>query len=199
MNHDLSVESVNEVTDFDRIAEKRIRELLSILSIDLDVVTTDLQKLAVPASDSIDPNVLCTDLQKVQASKERAVEIVRVMTHAYLTYKRVVEILTKGWPKYSPEKSAEKREGEALLKFSNLIMAANDVECVYRHALGVMRNLENQQESLSEQINCARVSARLGQMASWNGDNVTDWRRFDQQEAKAEARSETDNDKDGRE
>jgi hypothetical protein len=59
-------------------------------------------------------------------------------------------------------------------------MAAGDVECVYKHALGVMRNLESQQENLQEQVRCAMVSSRLGQRPGWGTDNVMDWKKFDE-------------------
>ena len=177
---DVKVEVVNDKTDFDRICHALSNRLVALGDIDCAALGEELHRLSAPLSDSPDPEVLARDLSRIQAFKDRAVEIVRVLTKAHLTHKRVVEILTKGWPKHSEEKSAEKRVGEALLKFSNFIMVASDVESIYRHALGVMTNLESQQENVSRQISCAMVAAKIGQRVAWGGgDNITDWGKFD--------------------
>jgi hypothetical protein len=197
---DIKVETANDVSDFERICGALTNRIVALGEINLDTLGEELRKLSSPLSDSPDPGILARDLSRIQAYKDRAVEIVRILTKVYLTHKRVVEILTKGWPKHSIEKSAEKREGEALLKFSNFIMAASDVESAYRHALGVMKNLESQQESVSRQISCAMVSSNImtGRYArsddnSNKADNITDWDKFNDTPDKLDDGSNEDN------
>ena len=177
--NDIKVEPIDDIADFDRICHTMSNKLVALGNNDYDVIRKELHQLSAPLSDSPNPDVLSKDLSRIQAFRDRAVEIVRVLTNIYLTHKRVVEILTHGWPKYSIEKSAEKREGEALLKFSNFIMAASDAEAIYRHALGVMKNLESQQENVSRQISCAIVSSKIGQRYA-NPHDITDWDKFNE-------------------
>ena len=40
-------------------------------------------------------------------------------------------------------------------------MDATEAEIAYRHALGVMRNLESQQETVSRQIACVQAAAKI--------------------------------------
>ena len=185
---DLKIEDTNEIADFDRICQTLTDKLIQLGEIDYEGYRNRLRQLSSPMSDSLDPDILANDLKRIQAFKDSAVEIVRELTKVHLTYKRVVKLLTKGWPKYSVEKSAEKREGEALLKFSNYIMAENDAESAYLHAVGIMENLESQQENVSRQIQCAQISSKIGQNFS-RVDNMTGWDNFDKPEI---TRSSTD-------
>lgn len=155
------VERVEEQSDFDRIANNMIHKLNLDEKIDYDFYKNELMKLQKPLSNIFNPEDLANDLARVQAYKDRAVEIVGILTRNYLTYKRLVEVLTKGWPKFSNEKSAEKREGEALLKMSGFIMDANDADIAYRYAMDIMRNLESQMDSVSRQITCAQAAAQI--------------------------------------
>lgn len=155
------VERVEEQSDFDRIADNMIHKLNLDEKVDYDFYRNELMQLQKPLSNIFNPEDLANDLARVQAYKDRAVEIVGILTKNHLTYKRLVEVLTKGWPKFSNEKSAEKREGEALLKMSGFIMDANDAEIAYRYAMDIMRNLESQMDSVSRQITCAQAAAQI--------------------------------------
>jgi len=176
----LSVERIEDQNDFDRIANNMSSKIKSLGEVDYDYYKRELKGLQRPLSNIFNPEDLAKDLAQVQAFKDRAVEIVGILTENYLTHKRVVDILTKGWPKLSTEKSAEKREGEALLKMSNFIMEANDADIAYRHAMGVMQNLQSQMDNVSRQITCAQAAAQIngGRFAFDNGmasrDNDTE-------------------------
>lgn len=188
----LKVEETNNVEDFMRICDTLKAKLNAFKQSNYEDFKRRLRQLSAPLSESSDPDELANDLRRIQAFRDSAVEIVTILTENYLTHKRVVEILTEGWAKNSSEKSAERREGEAKLKFSNFIMAEVSAESAYRHALGVMKNLESQQENVFRQISCATISSRIGQSFVRNeqrNDNVTDWEKFDKPEI---TRSSTD-------
>jgi hypothetical protein len=158
---DLVVERIEDQSDFDRVVGNMKGRLKSIGNIDYQYYKQELQQLQQPLSEIFNPESLAKDLAQVQAFKDRAVEIVAVLTENYLLHKQVIDILTKGWPRMSNEKSAEKREGEALLKMSNFIMEANAADIAYRYAMLIMRNLESQMDNVSRQITCAQAAAQI--------------------------------------
>lgn len=195
----INVERINGPDDFDRVAANMVDRIGAVGDIDYRRYYRDLQDLQHPLGNVFDPTALAQDMVSVQGYKDRAVEIVHVLTENYLVHKRVVEVLTKGWPMFSMEKSAEKREGEALLKMSGFLMAATDAEVAYRHAMGVLKNLESQMDSVSRQIACAQAAAKISfpgtaydtsnpftrreepdcAFHAEAGDGITDWDKLD--------------------
>lgn len=168
---ELFVERIEDQNDFDRIANNMSSKIKSLGTVDYGFYKRELAALQKPLSNIFNPEDLAKDLAQVQAFKDRAVEIVSLLTDNYLTHKRVVDILTKGWPKLSNEKSVDRREGEALLKMSKFIMEANDADIAYRYAMLVMQNLQSQMDSVSRQITCAQAAAQIngGKYAFDNG------------------------------
>ena len=157
----LTIEQVSESSDFDRIAASWVRRIDEIGQLDYERLKTELQSMQRPLDFVFNPDSLARDMARVQGFKDRATEILSDLTENYLIFKRAVETLTKGWMRFSVEKSSEKREGEALLKLSNFSMASSDAEYYYRHALGIVKNLESQLESLSRQISCVQIAAKI--------------------------------------
>ena len=179
-NEATKIEPVGDPADFEALCAKIVARIDALGQIDHEYVRGELRKLTAPLSNAVDPQELAKDLARIQAFKTRAVELVDEVTVLYMTQKRSVEILTKGWPRYSVAKSAESREGEALMKFSNFILALNEAETLYRYALGVMKNLESQQENVSRQISCAMVASNIGDRRYGRPDTMEGWDKFDE-------------------
>ena len=78
--------------------------------LDYDFYRAELKSLQQPLNDIFNPESLAQDLAQIQGLKDRAIELVSILTENYLLHKQVVEILTKGWARMSNERSAEKRE-----------------------------------------------------------------------------------------
>jgi hypothetical protein len=168
----LCLENTNDPADFDRIVTSLTNKIMATGDIDYPALRTELRGYSVALIETNDPNALADELSKIQGFRDRVLEIERELTDNYYTHKRVVEILTEGWPKFSQEKSAEKREGEAQLKLSQFIMAANDAELAWRYAFNVRKNLESQQQTVFQQIKCAiSASNYLGRHA-FNPDGM---------------------------
>jgi hypothetical protein len=172
---DLELEKTDDVSDFAAIAVKLTNNILSVGEIDYEGLRAELKGLSVRLESVFSPQELANDLAKIQAYKDRAIEIVNILSESHLTHKRVVEILTAGWAKYSQEKSAERREGEAQLKLSSYIMSATKAEIAYKCAVGIMQNLESQQETVSRQISCVQAAAKiLDRRYAYDGDRPLD-------------------------
>ena len=191
---ELHVENVSESSDFDRIAQGGVRRIQAMGDLDYSALRDELHSMQGPVDKFVfNPDALAREMARIQGYKDRAIEILGRITESHIVYKHVVEVLTKGWTKFSVEKSAEKREGEAMLKLSQFSMAAADVEYAYRYALGVVKNLESQLESLSRQIACLQIASRIHDPrnafdssyagvespASGSEDKVTNWDSLD--------------------
>ncbi len=155
------IEIVNDTSDFDRIVDTMSKRLAIVSEIDYEAVRSELRKLCIPLEGLFSPDSMADDLARVQGLKDRAVAILDEVTNSYLLHKRVSEILVKGWSKYAIDKGADKREGEAHLKMSQFLIAASEAESIYRYALGIVRNLESQQENVSRRITCMQAAANV--------------------------------------
>lgn len=158
---DLKLEKTETPEDYEATVLKMANHIMASGNVDYEMYKEELRGLSVRLDNVFSPQELANDLAKIQGLKDRAIEIVRILTENYLVQKRAIEILTQGWSKYSQEKSADKRTGEAQLKLSGFIMESVKAEFAYKHALGVMRNLESQQETVSRQISCVQAAAKI--------------------------------------
>jgi len=189
----LEVERADNINDFDRVVSRMSDRIKELGNVDYAWYRKELKALNYTCENIFDPSALARELSTIQGYKDRAVELVHALTSNYLTLKRIAEVLTKSWPKYSIEKSAEKREGESLMKMSQFIMAANDADICYRYALSVMKNLESQMDSVSRQISCTQVAAKISfpgtafdsgincvkDKEEEAGDGITDWEQLE--------------------
>ena len=157
----ISIENIANEDDFNRVASNMFIKMQSIGNVDYASYYQELRDLQHPLDNVFEPSALAKDMASIQGYKDRAIEILGVLTENYLIHKRVTEILTKGWTKLSCEKSSEKREGEALLKLSNLIAALNDADAAYRYAMNVLKNLESKMDVVSRQIACLQAAAKI--------------------------------------
>jgi hypothetical protein len=155
------IESANDTSDFDRIVNAMSQRLSAVSEMDYEALRVELGHLCVPLQGYFTPDSMADDLARIQALKDRSVAILDAVTNAYLLHKRVSEILVKGWSKFTEAKGQDKREGEAHLKMSQFLIAASEAESIYRYALGVVKNLESQQENVSRRITCLQASANI--------------------------------------
>jgi len=192
----LQVENVSETSDFDRIAQRGVNRIDAVGDINYAALHRELQSMQGPVEFIFSPDALAQEMARVQGYKDRAVEILGKLAESHIIQKHVVEVLTKGWTRFSEQKSAEKREGEAMLKLSQFSMSAADAEYEYKHAMGIVKNLESQLESLSRQIACIQIAAKIHDprfaydssfvdgsgtrdVPTENEDRVTDWEKLD--------------------
>lgn len=157
----LQMEQVNDPNDFERIVNNMINRILSVGDIDYHAIHAELHQMQKPVQFMFNPEILAKEMARVQGFKDRAVELLGILTESNVIHKHAVETLTKGWTRFSVEKSAEKREGDAILRMSQFSSAATDAEYHYRYALGVVKNMESQLDSLSRQIACIQIASKI--------------------------------------
>jgi hypothetical protein len=195
---DLRAEHVADPSDFDRIEQGANRRIQALGEINYAAIKAELRGMQRPVDTFVfNPEALAKEMARVQGYKDRAVEILGLLTENNVVQQHVVETLTKGWMRCSTTSPVAAREGEAVLKMWQFSSSAADAEHNYRYALGIVKNLESQLESLSRQIACIQVAAKIhdarfafdsslamsgddgGQGRRGDGDRVMDWEKFD--------------------
>jgi len=121
----------------------------------------ELSDLAIKSNPSPTLQGINDEIQKVQAAKERLSEIYRHVERNFFLKKRSVDIIESAWAKYTNEKSADKRKGDAVLRVSNFTIDFALVEACYRVCQHVIKNLDSCHESLSRQITVNQLLLKM--------------------------------------
>ena len=164
------VQEVREPSDFDRIVVQAQAILASLKPLDYDALYDELRDLNVPTSENPHIQQLNSDLQTVQAAKDRVSEIsTDIMRHAQ-TYRRVADLLTEGWVRFSDQSGADKRKADAQLKMSQFEHLATEAESLHKTSLGILKNLDSKHEATSRQITCVNLMLKLRDVGRTTGD-----------------------------
>jgi len=166
----LRLRNVDTPEEFDRFAESMAVVLQTAGGLDYSALYHELAELSVELSESPTIQTLNSQLKKVQSGKDRATRILQDATKNHLLHKRVVEVLEKGWTKFSEAKSQDKREAEAALKLSEFIVATAEAESFYRGVSNIVYNMASQHEVLSEQVSCYNMMLKLRDFTTYLKD-----------------------------
>ena len=121
----------------------------------------ELGDLAIKSHPSPTLQVINDEIQKVQAAKERLSEIYRNVERNFFLKKRSVDILECAWAKYTSEKSADKRKGDAVMRVSNFVTDFALTEACYRVCQHIIKNLDSCHDSLSRQITVNQLLLKM--------------------------------------
>jgi len=121
----------------------------------------ELSDLAIKSHPSPTLQIINDEIQKVQAAKERLSEIYRDVERNFFLKKRSIDILESAWAKYTSEKSADKRKGDAVMRVSNFVTDFALTECCYRVCQHIIKNLDSCHESLSRQITVNQLLLKM--------------------------------------
>lgn len=121
----------------------------------------ELSDLAIKSHPSPTLQMINDEIQKVQAAKERLSEIYRNVERNFHLKKRSIDILESAWAKYTDEKSADKRKGDAMYRISNFITDFALTEACYKVCHHIIKNLDSSHESLSRQITVNQLLLKM--------------------------------------
>jgi len=170
-NTTAAVQEVRTTDDFEAIVTQAQSILGRLKPLDYDALYEELASLNVRTSESPHLQQLNSDLQVVQSAKDRVSEIsVEAMRH-YQTTRRVADLLTEGWIKFSDQSGADKRKGEAQLKMSQFEYIAVEAETLHKASLAVLKNLDSKHEASSRQITCFSLQLKLRDVGRTVGDS----------------------------
>jgi DNA primase len=164
------IRNVDTPEEFDQFAESMAVVLQDAGGLDYSSLYRELHEMSVELSENPTLQLLNAQLKKVQAAKDRATRILQDATKNHLLHKRVVEMLEKGWSKFSEAKSQDKREAEASMKLSEFIIAAAEAESFFRGVSNIVYNMSSQHEVLSEQVSCYNMMLKLRDFTTYLKD-----------------------------
>jgi hypothetical protein len=115
-------------------------------------IYSELGDLNVECHPSPTMQAINDDIQKIQACKERLSEIFTDVQQNFYFKKRAVDVLEKAWAKYTDEKNAEKRKGDAAAKVSLFYEDFAQTEACFHVCQHILKNLDSHHDSLSKRI-----------------------------------------------
>jgi len=131
---------------------------------DYNKVYDELSDLSIKSSPTPTLQVLNDEIQRVQAAKDRLSEIFIGVLKSYTFKKRAVDILFDAWSKYSDDKSADKRKGDATFRLSDFNVDFAKVEGLLKACTHILKNLDSVHESLSRRITVIQLTMKLGDL-----------------------------------
>jgi len=120
--------------------------------VDFDAVYDEVAKLAIKSTPTPTLQSLNDELQRIQGAKDRLVEIYVNVIKCHNTKKRCTDVLQDAWGKYSDEKNAEKRKGDAAMCVSGFIVDLIEIETLMKYCSEIMKNLDSIQDTTSRRV-----------------------------------------------
>jgi len=147
--------------DYSKMAD-RIRSHYRLLpKLDYDSIYREISELSVKSCPTPTLQVLNDEIQKVQAAKDRLSDIFVEVIKVYNYKKRAVDILHDSWGKFTSEKNAEARKGDATFRLCNFELDLAEAEALLKAVTHIFRNLDSFHDTLSRRITICQVTMKL--------------------------------------
>ena len=143
-------------------AVERIKMRYALLpKLNYNDIYQELAELSIKTSPAPTLQILSDEIQKVQAAKDRLAEILIGVIQSYNFKKRAVDILKDSWGKFSEEKNAEGRKGDATFRLSDFLTDFADTEALSKTCDHILRNLDSLHDSMSRRITIWQLTIKL--------------------------------------
>jgi len=167
-------------------------------TLDYDAIYREITDLSVKSCPTPNLAILNDELHRVQAAKDRLSEIFIDVIKCYNYKKRAVDILKDAWGKFTSEKNAEGRKGDASFRLSSFLSDFAETEALSKACDHILRNLDSLNDNLSRRITIWQLMAKLqdigrGAMPHLDFDRATgemDSNLFEHDEKRDEKNSE---------
>lgn len=135
--------------------------------LDYDAIYSEIRELSIKSSPTPTLETLYDELYKVQAAKDRLAEILIDVIKCYNFKKRAIDILKDSWGKFTLEKNAEGRKGDAAFRMSHFMIDFSTTESLSKSCEHIFKNLDSLQDNLSRRITIwqSLLKLREGRMA----------------------------------
>lgn len=164
--------------DYVKMVMKIKRQYENLPKLNADNIYREISELSVQSSPTPNLAILNDELHKVQAAKDRLSEIFIDVIKCYNYKKRAVDILKDAWGKFTSEKNAEGRKGDASFRLSSFLSDFAETEAISKACDHILRNLDSLNDNLSRRITIWQLMTKLqdigrGAMPSLDFDRVT--------------------------
>jgi len=154
--------------DFLEISELVLERYKNMPILNFDDLYAELSSLSVKASPTPTLQILNLELEKVQGAKDRLSEIFNSVLRNHTFKKRVVDMLRDSWGKYTSEKNAEARKGDANIRISKFELDLAETEALLKTCLHVLKNLDSHHDVLSRKITIIQLQLKLYDLGRGN-------------------------------
>lgn len=147
------------------------RMLSSLPKLDIDKFRDEMFDMHVDVYENPTTFQITESMAKVQAYKDRLSEIVNLVEHEYITRKRVNEILFDANQAVSKQSSADKRKGEATLRFPILLLKFSAIDSFRSEVTNKVNNMRSIGETISRQASIMQMQITLGEYRKKNPED----------------------------
>jgi hypothetical protein len=147
--------------DFDTMVKRILLSYECLPSFKYDEVYKELAQLSIKSCPTPTLQVLNLELEKVQAAKDRLSELFIDVLKSHSFKKRAVDILRDSWGRFSAEKSADRRKGEAAYIVSDFERDFASVDALLRASTHVLKNLDSLHDNLSRRVTVVQLQLKL--------------------------------------
>jgi hypothetical protein len=153
--------------EYIRVVERIKFQYKMLPSLNYDAIYREISELSIKSSPTPTLEILMDELHKVQAAKDRLSEICIDVIKCYNFKKRAIDILKDSWGKFTSEKNAEGRKGDASFRMSHFVTDFAITEALSKSCDHIFKNLDSLQDNLSRRITIWQLILKLreGRMA----------------------------------
>jgi len=138
--------------EFQDIVDRINLQYSYLPKINYDDTYKELGDLSVKTNPTPNLETLNDELQKIQAAKDRLSEIYINVVQSYNFKARAVDILTDAWGKFTSEKNADSRKGDAAYRLSNFAIDLANTESLIKVCMHILKTMDGAQDNLSRRI-----------------------------------------------
>jgi hypothetical protein len=163
--------------------EKMATQMLSTLpKLDRDNIRREMQNMNVVTFQTPTTFDINKGLAESQGYKDRLSEIYNLANREYRLRKRVVEMLFDAANVISKQSSADKRKGEATMKYPIQLLSLEASETFLEEIEQVMSNIKSANDSISRQGSIIQSQIQLGEYRKRTTQNSNEVKINDQSE-----------------
>lgn len=144
--------------------EKQIYAILdTIPNIDRDSLREEMSNMVVDISKNPTTFDVNEGLAKTQGYRDRLSEILALAQREYKVRKRCLEMLMDAVNLISKASSADKRRGEAILKYPHLVIQTEAASIFLEEVEQMCSNMKATSETISRQVSVMQIQLQIGE------------------------------------
>lgn len=161
--------------------EKVVNSMLSTLPrLNRAALRIEMENMAVELKQSPTTDDLSQGLAFAQGYKDRLSEIYMMALREHKIRQRAGELLLDAYNVISNGKSADKRRGEAIMKYSMMLIHMEAAETFLKEVEHIIQNVKSTMEAISRQVSIIQLQLQLGEVrksgnASSNGSQAEEF------------------------
>ena len=149
------------IKDLEQIVERMLKTLPRLNRASLRL---EMEDMFVNIQENPTTKDLNEGLAKAQGYKDRLSEIYTLALRELKLRSRTMDMLYDAINYVSTAKSADKRKGEATMKYPMLIIQKDAAETFLKEVEHVLQNIKSSHDSISRQITLMQIQLQLGEV-----------------------------------